>query len=125
MRCAARSASAIRTAAACSRSSCRGRRKSRNDRWQVDGERAAAALLRGDADPAVVLAREARRHRQADPGALGLLRREERLEDVAEIAVADPGAGVLDVDADVLAVGSPLPCRWLHALALDTERDRA
>jgi hypothetical protein len=57
------------------------------------------ALLRDDADPAVVLAREARRDRQGDPGALGLFRREEGLEDVAEIAATDPGAGVVDVDA--------------------------
>src|SRR5579884_4355554 len=68
-------------------------------RWasdrQRDGEGGAAAGAAADADVAAVVAHDPERHPEPQDGALPLaLGREERLEDVRDVLLLDPLAGV-------------------------------
>src|SRR2546423_10712626 len=72
--------------------------------WPVDRQRdregCAPARPAPDADVAAVAAHDVERHPQSEPGALLLLGREERLEDVRHVLVGDAVAGVPDLDVD-------------------------
>ena len=71
---------------------------------QVDPERRTAALLAADLDAAAGLLDEAEHHAEPEPGALAdILGREERIENPVANGLRDAGAGVGDVDDDIVA----------------------
>ena len=75
-----------------------GRRRLRGARRQDEPKAAAAAGLGLELDPATQRAGELLRDREAEPGALGVVRHE-RAEDPLCVLAADPGSRVRDVDA--------------------------